>query len=170
MTSLMTSDCLTHQVLGEKRKAVGDQAFKLKNGLQKLSDTAIQVGEMSVELEKKKKIVAIAQTETEELLVVIVQENHVVAEEQKKVNMEKEKIGKDEVETRKIADDAQADLDKAMPALEAATKALEGLNKKDISEVKAYAKPHKLVEKTLEAVMVPSDHRLMLCRIAMDDH
>ena len=142
------------KLLGEKRGAVGDQANKLKNGLQKLSDTAVQVGEMSLELEQKKKVVAKAQTETEELLVVIVQENHVVAEQQKQVNIESDKIGKDEVETRKIADDAQQDLDKALPALEAAQKALELLNKKDIGEVKAYAKPHKAVEKTLEAVMV----------------
>ena len=73
------------KLLGEKRGAVGDQANKLKNGLQKLSDTAVQVGEMSLELEQKKKVVAKAQTETEELLVVIVQENHVVAEQQKQV-------------------------------------------------------------------------------------
>ena len=46
---MLTSDCLPHQVLGEKRKAVGDQAFKLKNGLQKLSDTAVQVGESAVD-------------------------------------------------------------------------------------------------------------------------
>jgi len=75
------------KLLGEKRASVGDQASKLKNGLQKLADTALQVGEMSVELEQKKKVVARAQTETEELLVVIVQENHVVAEQQKQVNV-----------------------------------------------------------------------------------
>merc|ERR1719440_1948720 len=142
------------KLLGEKRAVIGDQASKLKNGLQKLSDTAVQVGEMSVELEQKKKVVAKAQAETEELLVVIVQENHIVAEQQKQVNIEQEKIAKDEIETRKIADDAQQDLDKALPALEMAQKALELLNKKDMAEVKAYAKPHKAVEKVMEAVMV----------------
>merc|ERR1719440_1259135 len=142
------------KLLGEKRAVIGDQASKLKNGLQKLSDTAEQVGGMSVEVEKKKKEVAKAQVETEELLVVIVQENHVVAEQQKQVAVEEAKIAKDEVETRKIADDAQQDLDKALPALEMAQKALELLNKKDMSEVKAYAKPHKNVEMVMEAVMV----------------
>ena len=146
------------KLLGEKRAEVGDQANKLKNGLQKLSDTAEQVGEMSIELESKKKVVAKAQTETEELLVVIVQENHIVAEQQKTVNIESEKIAKDEVETRRIADDAQQDLDKALPALEAATQALSMLNKKDMAEVKAYAKPHKAVEKVMEAVMVLLKH------------
>ena len=112
------------KLLGEKRAVIGDQASKLKNGLQKLSDTAVQVGEMSIELVAKKKVVAKAQADTEELLVVIVQENHVVAEQQKAVGIEQEKIAKDEVETRKIADDAQADLDAAMPAMNAAVQAL----------------------------------------------
>lgn len=110
------------KLLKEKRTSVGDQAFKLKNGLQKLSDTAEQVAEMSIELEQKKKVVARAQTECEEMLVVIVQEKRVVDEQQKQVNLESEKIAKDEVETRRIAEDAQADLDKAMPALETAQK------------------------------------------------
>lgn len=110
------------KLLKEKRTAVGNQAFKLKNGLQKLSDTAEQVAEMSIELEQKKKVVARAQTECEEMLVVIVQEKRIVDEQQKQVNLESEKIAKDEVETRRIADDAQADLDKAMPALETAQK------------------------------------------------
>jgi len=142
------------KLLQEKRASVGDQAFKLKNGLQKLSDTAEQVAEMSIELEQKKKIVARAQTECEEMLVVIVQEKRVVDEQQKQVNTESEKIAKEEKETKVIADDAQADLDKAMPALEAAQKALELLNKKDLAEVKMYQKPPKAVEKTIEAVMV----------------
>ena len=46
------------KLLKEKRATVGDQAAKLRNGLTKLSDTATQVSEMSVELEQKKKVVA----------------------------------------------------------------------------------------------------------------
>ena len=41
-----------------------------------------------------------------------------------------------------------------MPALEEAVKALESLNKKDITEIKAYGRPPPLVEKVMEAVMV----------------
>ena len=65
------------------------------------------------------------------------------------VNVESEKISKDEVECKAIAEDAQADLDKALPALEAAQKALELLNKKDMAEVKAYAKPPQAVMTTM---------------------
>ena len=133
---------------------MGDQAYKLRNGLDKLADTATQVGEMAIELEVKKKVVAKAQTDCEEMLVVIVQEKRVVDEQQKTVNAETEKIGKEEADTKIIADDAQADLDKAIPALDAAQKALELLNKKDMAEVKAYAKPPPAVETVMEAVMV----------------
>ena len=70
------------------------------------------------------------------------------------MNVESEKISKDEVECKAIAEDAQADLDKALPALEAAQKALELLNKKDMAEVKAYAKPPQAVMTTMEAVMI----------------
>ena len=62
------------------------------------------------------------------------------------VNLESEKIAKDEVECKNIAEEAQADLDKALPALEAAQKALELLNKKDMAEIKAYAKPPKVCD------------------------
>ena len=95
-----------------------------------------------------------AQTDCEEMLVVIVQEKRVVDEQQKTVNAETEKIGKEEADTKVIADEAQADLDKAIPALEAAQKALELLNKKDMAEVKAYSKPPPAVETVLEAVMI----------------
>ena len=47
----------------------------------------------------------------------------------------------------------QIELDKAMPALQAAEEALNVLTKKDMSELKAYAKPPALVELTLNAVM-----------------
>ncbi|KAF5831208.1 dynein-1-beta heavy chain, flagellar inner arm I1 complex [Dunaliella salina] len=47
----------------------------------------------------------------------------------------------------------QAELDKALPALQAAEEALNVLTKKDMSELKAYAKPPALVELTLNAVM-----------------
>jgi hypothetical protein len=62
-------------------------------------------------------------------------------EQERSVSTEADKIGKEEAATKIIADQAQADLDKAIPALEAAASALDSLKKKDIDEIKAYAKP-----------------------------
>ena len=65
-----------------------------------------------------------------------------------------EKIGEEETRCQAIADNAQKDLDEALPALQEAVLALESLNKKDITEIKAYGRPPALVEKVMEAVMV----------------
>lgn len=64
------------------------------------------------------------------------------------------KIGEEEIQCKKLADVAQADLDEAMPALDEAVRALDSLNKKDISEMKSYGKPPAKVEMVMEAVMI----------------
>lgn len=142
------------KLLSEKRRHIGDLANKLRNGLDKLFDTAKQVSEMKVDLEEKKKIVAKAQKECEDLLVVIVQEKRIVDEQEKEVRAEEIKINKEKDEATVMASEAQAELDKAIPALEAAKTALESLSKSDVSEVRAYAKPPPDVQTTLSAVMV----------------
>ena len=141
-------------LLSEKRTVLGDSISKFRNGIEKLDDSRQQVEVMSEELEVKKVEVAKAQKDCEEMLVVIVKDRKVVDEQQKSVQAESEKIGKEEAETTIIADDAQKDLDEALPALASAEEALNALNKKDLSEIKAYAKPPTLVELVMEAVMV----------------
>eukprot|EP00913_Durusdinium_trenchii_P027396 g25699.t2 len=65
-----------------------------------------------------------------------------------------EKIKEADELVKAIADDAQKDLDIAMPALESALKSLDSLDKKDIQEIKSFAKPPPLVMMTMEAVNV----------------
>ena len=64
------------------------------------------------------------------------------------------RIREESKKCKELADAAQADLDLATPALNAAMEALESLNKKDMTEIKSYAKPPPLVEKVMSAVMV----------------
>ncbi|EKX36467.1 hypothetical protein GUITHDRAFT_97557 [Guillardia theta CCMP2712] len=141
-------------VLTQKQKELEDQIFKFRNGIEKLDNSREQVEVMSQELEVKKKEVSVAQKECEEMLVVIVRDRKIVDEQQRSIQAESEKVQREEAETQKIADDAQKDLDEALPALSAAEEALNALNKKDLSEIKAYAKPPPLVEMVMEAVMV----------------
>ncbi|KAK9823872.1 hypothetical protein WJX72_006072 [[Myrmecia] bisecta] len=140
-------------LLKEKRRAVGDKAAKLKSGLQKLAETRVQVGEMQVVCVEKKAVVAEAKARCEELLVEIVQDKRVADEQEKAVNAEAQKIAKEAEEANVIAAECQAGLDKALPALQAAEEALNVLTKKDMAELKAYAKPPALVELTLSGVM-----------------
>ncbi|KAL0040883.1 hypothetical protein WJX79_008591 [Trebouxia sp. C0005] len=140
-------------MLKEKRQQVGDKAGKLKGGLQKLQETGEQVANMQVVCQDKKVVVAEAKTSCEQLLVAIVQDKRVADEQEKQVNAEAIKIGKEAEEANAIASECQAGLDKALPALQAAEDALNVLTKKDMSELKAYAKPPALVELTLSGVM-----------------
>jgi dynein heavy chain len=142
------------ELIKEKRKEIGEAANKLRNGLQKLDDTRKNVEEISVELEVSKKQVAQFQKQCEDFLVVIVQQKREADETAKTVASKAEKLAGEEAEVQAVADAAQKDLDLALPALNAATKALENINKKDLNEVRGYAKPPPLVEKVMEAVMV----------------
>jgi dynein heavy chain len=127
---------------------------KLSTGLVKLDDTRKKVEEMSISLEETKRMVAKLQKECEEYLMVMVQRRQEANEKAKVVANHSERIAQEEAEVKEIAATAQTDLDKALPALETAKKSLASLNKKDLSEVKAYASPPPLVEKVMAAVMV----------------
>jgi dynein heavy chain len=140
-------------LLKEKRLEIGDKAQKLKGGLLKLDETGVQVGAMQVVAMEKKVVVAKAKRDCEELLVTIVQDKRVADEQEKQVNAEASKIEKEAEEASVISADCQAGLDKALPALMEAEAALNVLTKKDISELKAYAKPPPLVELVLCGVM-----------------
>jgi dynein heavy chain len=63
-------------------------------------------------------------------------------------------LGKEEIECKAIADDAEAELNVALPALQKAMTEVEKLDKGAISEVKAYKSPPKQVETVLAAVMI----------------
>ncbi|KAL3846382.1 hypothetical protein ACJMK2_017380 [Sinanodonta woodiana] len=142
------------KLLFKKKKELGDAANKLRNGLSKIDDTREKVQKMSVELEDVKTKVAQFQKQCEEYLVTLVQQKREADEQQKSVAQKSERIADEEVKCQHMADLAQADLNEALPALEEAIRALESLNKKDMTEIKSYAKPPALVEKVLEAVMI----------------
>ncbi|MCO5578649.1 hypothetical protein L7F22_032493 [Adiantum nelumboides] len=141
------------KLLTEKKQQLEDSASKLKGGLNTLNETRDQVSKMQVVCQQKKDVVAVAKRECEEILVEIVQEKRVIDEQERQVNEEAARIEQEAKACNAIAYDCQQDLDKALPALNAAEEALNVLTKKDLSEVKAYAKPPALVELTLGAVM-----------------
>nr|PNR35709.1 hypothetical protein PHYPA_021559 [Physcomitrium patens] len=140
-------------LLMEKKKQLQTQAQKLRGGLSTLNATREQVAEMQVICQDKAVVVAKAKKECEEVLLEIISEKRTVDEQELKVNAEAAQIEKEAKACNIIAAECQVELDKAMPALMAAEAALNVLTKKDMSEVKAYAKPPALVEMTLNAVM-----------------
>ena len=142
------------QIITTKRKEVGNQITKLRNGLQKLDDARKQVESMTAESEIKRVEVSKQQKICEELSINIQKEQKVADEKQKFIEVEKVKIEKEKEDTEKLAADAEAELKKAEPALLAAQEALESLDKKYIAEIKSFANPPADVATVMSAVMI----------------
>ena len=141
-------------LLAEKRTELGEKADKLTNGLEKIDDTRIKVEAMGKELLVTQAEVAEFQKECDEYLVVIVQQKKEADDQAKAVGARREKIQAEAAATMELATAAKADLAEAMPALQAAMDALKTLNKGDITEIKSYGTPPKLVMLVMEAVQV----------------
>ena len=141
-------------MLKDKRIEVGAQRDRLKNGMIKLDEAKVQVETMTVELQDKKVIVAKSQKDCEETLVDIVSRKRIADEKQKQVEADSVRIGKEQIEAEKIADDAERDLGRALPALEKAMEEVEKLDKSSISEVKSFTTPPDAVVMVLSAVMI----------------
>ncbi|KAF7269690.1 hypothetical protein GWI33_017275 [Rhynchophorus ferrugineus] len=142
------------RMLASKRLEISTQANKLRNGLWKIDDTKNKVTSMSIELEEAQVKVAEFQQQCDEYLVIIVAQRKEADEQQKEVSQKSVKIGEEEIQCKRLADIAQADLDEAMPALEEAIRALDSLSKKDISEMKSYGTPPQKVKMVMEAVNI----------------
>ena len=90
--------------------------------------------------------------DTQQLLEEVATDQANADEVKQKVTKEEAQVGEIAKEAQAIAADAQRDLDEAMPAYHSAVEALNKLDKKDIQEVKSYAKPPALVMTVMEAV------------------
>ncbi|KAF8783159.1 Dynein heavy chain 2 like protein [Argiope bruennichi] len=138
-----------------KRQRIVEQALKrLTSGLEKIHETQEKVNEIARETKQAQEELKIAEEECDEALKDIILKKEILAEKQESIQEKKIEIEKKERVCKRIAIAAEEDLNAALPALEEARKALEALNKRDIGEIKSYAKPPVLVEIVLEAVMI----------------
>ncbi|KAJ2950232.1 hypothetical protein O0L34_g11594 [Tuta absoluta] len=142
------------EMLKNKRAEIALQANKLRNGLGKVAETTKLVGQMQEELEIAQAQVAEYTQQCIEYMGIINVQQRNADEQQRSVAARSKKTAEEEVQCKKLADAALKDLQAAMPALEEAMKALDALNKKDVSEVKSYAKPPAKVEMVMEAVLI----------------
>jgi len=141
-------------LLQEKRVQIGDMKSKLEKGLSTLEKAREDVSKMSIDLEKQKKEAAASKQECESLMLNILSQKSTADDKKQQVELDRSNIQIKKAKADKIREEAQANLDEALPALEAAEDALKNLDSKDISEIRAYAKPPRAVEETLCAVMV----------------
>mmetsp|Transcript_46773 Transcript_46773/g.83798 ORF Transcript_46773/g.83798 Transcript_46773/m.83798 type:complete len:4084 (-) Transcript_46773:846-13097(-) len=139
-------------MLAEQSASLELQTKRFQGGLDKLASTQTMVDRMKRDLSKMQPVLEQAAKDTAAMMVVLSKDQK-IADEAKVVCM------KEEADTQVIMDEAavikadcQKDLDLAMPAFHAAVAALDSLDKKDIDEVKSFAKPPEKVAYTLEAV------------------
>lgn len=109
---------------------------------------------MSEQLVESQKQVKLVQDDCNICIVNLTAETEVLDKQKKIVEYQGEKITLEEIEIGFKRELAQKDLLVAMPALDEATLALNSLNKKDLTEVRSYAKPPIKVEKVMESVMI----------------
>eukprot|EP01083_Nonionella_stella_P185813 678573_1 len=139
-------------MLETQRKTVKAQMKKYGGGLNQLKTTNLTVTNLKQDLTMLQPVLEDASANTAQLLQEL--ESDRAQAELTRQNCEKDSIACEEemqaVQT--IKNECQADLDEAIPAFQAAIDALDTLNKDDITEVKGYAKPPKLVAKVMGAV------------------
>ncbi|EUD69261.1 hypothetical protein C922_00124 [Plasmodium inui San Antonio 1] len=138
----------------KKFEETNNQEKKINMALSKLADARNEIQEMQIQLSLQKENISKKQTECTQLLKEIEEKKQESNDKKKKIQEDSIRISSVEMETQKLAEDARKDLQNAIPELEVATQSLEQLDKKSISEVKAYTKPPDVVMQTLSIVMI----------------
>ncbi|XXQ39846.1 AAA+ ATPase domain-containing protein [Plasmodiophora brassicae] len=141
-------------LLDEKRADLKTKYDRLSIGLTKMKETNEIVASLQGDLKKLQPELIVKSKETEELLAQVAQDQENADRVKKIVAAEEAVVNEQAAYVSKLQAEAQTDLDAAMPALEAAVESLNSLNKGDISEVKAMAKPPKGVVMVCEAVNI----------------
>eukprot|EP01063_Lacrimia_lanifica_P013523 TRINITY_DN2016_c0_g3_i2.p1 TRINITY_DN2016_c0_g3~~TRINITY_DN2016_c0_g3_i2.p1 ORF type:complete len:4660 (+),score=2247.11 TRINITY_DN2016_c0_g3_i2:150-14129(+) len=141
-------------LLERKRNALNTNKERLGNGIEKIMMASDQVADLQEKLKKEQVVVAEKAANTAKLLEHVGREKAIVGVEQEKAEVEEAKTNKVFVEAEALAADCSRDLQAAQPIVEKALAALNSLDKGDLTELKALAKPPADVELVVASVMV----------------
>lgn len=144
---------LFNLMIEKRREFILNSKERLENGLIKLIETSEIVAKLEEDLKIKTVEVEEKKASAEVFAAQVLKEKTIVTEESEKANIEAAgcEIIQREVEEKQSS--CKADLDKAIPLLEKAQEALNGLQKKDFTELKGFAKPPAGVDDVAAAVM-----------------
>ncbi|ETO28516.1 dynein, axonemal, heavy polypeptide 5, partial [Reticulomyxa filosa] len=142
------------QVYSNKRKEIDIKARNVKLGLNKIAKASQDVEKMKDVLRVQEEELKVAERNTQEMLVKL----EVGAKEAELQKQEAESIEKDCAATAAmIAQEKEAanqELQAALPFMEEAKKAAQSLNKKDINFVANLPKPHDLIKRIMDCVLI----------------
>ncbi|DBA95316.1 TPA: Dynein heavy chain cytoplasmic [Trebouxia sp. C0006] len=140
--------------LADNRTTFSGMASRLDGGLQKLIQAASEVDSMQKELTQAKVVVEAATQDCNALLEVITVSTADVETKQAVAIAKEEELKVTSAEIAIEKGEAEVALEAAIPALEEAAEALNDLKKDDITEIRSFAKPHILVQKVCECVVI----------------
>ncbi|KFG44621.1 dynein heavy chain family protein, partial [Toxoplasma gondii GAB2-2007-GAL-DOM2] len=140
--------------LAAKRRDLDTLADRLEGGLSKMASATEAVKVMNQELAEKKVIVDERRRSVENLINDIEEKSSKASKRQEEATAAAKQISEDQVVITREKQSADEALAAAIPALEAAARALETLDKKDITEIKAFATPPKPVMYVCMCVVV----------------
>eukprot|EP00929_Paragymnodinium_shiwhaense_P066427 TRINITY_DN33321_c0_g4_i1.p1 TRINITY_DN33321_c0_g4~~TRINITY_DN33321_c0_g4_i1.p1 ORF type:complete len:3770 (+),score=1255.81 TRINITY_DN33321_c0_g4_i1:195-11312(+) len=151
-TSYLELIKLFSDLLNLKKGELITKLNRYKVGTQRLGETKNIVDKLKVDLTHMQPVIEQGKKDTAELIVQVDKEEHVAKEKQIACEVDE----KEAIEAASVANaikaDCQKELDEALPEYYAAIKSLDALDKKDIQELKSFAKPPPLVEVVLQAV------------------
>eukprot|EP00497_Spongosphaera_streptacantha_P005577 TRINITY_DN685_c0_g2_i3.p1 TRINITY_DN685_c0_g2~~TRINITY_DN685_c0_g2_i3.p1 ORF type:complete len:523 (+),score=141.48 TRINITY_DN685_c0_g2_i3:41-1570(+) len=153
-TSYLELISLYIHMLQENRQVLSDKILKYTKGLEKLAEANKMVEELQEELTKLQPVLEKSSKDVAEMLVVLEKDQAEAAKVKKNCEKDAKSCQKVTAEVKVIKDDCQKDLDLALPAYESAIKALDTLKKEDITQVKSFANPPKMVQFCMEAVCI----------------
>ncbi|OQS02753.1 dynein heavy chain, partial [Thraustotheca clavata] len=139
-------------MLRTQRGVVKAKESRYRGGLKKLAETEDIVGNLKVELTELQPVLVKSQKETSDLLIQVAKDQEEADKQQILIEADVRAANLIADEVKVIKDDCQKDLDEAMPAYYAAIGALNSLKKDDITVLKTFTNPPKMVGVTLNAV------------------
>ncbi|KAE9330777.1 Dynein heavy chain 6, axonemal [Phytophthora fragariae] len=140
------------EMLRTHRQLVRAKEARYRGGLQKLAETEEIVGNLKSSLTELQPVLVQAQKDTAILLEQVAKDQAEADKQQQLIQADVEAANKIADEVKVIKDDCQKDLDEAMPAYYASIKALSQLKKDDITVLKTFTNPPRLVGVTMNAV------------------
>lgn len=133
----------------------GDLSTKLNRynvGGSKLTETKAIVEKLKADLTAMQPVIEQAKKDTAELIVQVDKDQEIATAKAADCAVDEKAASEAAQEANAIKTDCQQELDEALPEFYSAIKSLDALDKKDIQEIKSFAKPPPLVEVVLSAV------------------
>eukprot|EP00746_Dinoflagellata_sp_MGD_P154845 gnl/MRDRNA2_/MRDRNA2_85065_c0_seq4.p1 gnl/MRDRNA2_/MRDRNA2_85065_c0~~gnl/MRDRNA2_/MRDRNA2_85065_c0_seq4.p1 ORF type:complete len:4104 (-),score=817.24 gnl/MRDRNA2_/MRDRNA2_85065_c0_seq4:76-11610(-) len=151
-TSYLELIKLFMDLLKLKQGEVTTKLNRYKVGSKTLSETKDVVDKLKSDLTKMQPVIEQAKKDTAALMEQVTKDQAIAEEKKAACAVDEKNASEAAFTANEIKADCQKDLDEALPEFYSAIKSLDALDKKDIQEIKSFAKPPPLVEVVLSAV------------------